>query len=106
MRFLIVLIFFFFFTANKSIAIDFKSLKTDSGIKFWLVEDKSLPLISLSFLFKGGSSLDPVGKEGVTNLMTSLLDEGTRNLTSKQFKNEMKMKGMCNKDMAKMGGMQ
>ena len=26
--------------------------------------------------------------------MTSLLDEGTRNLTSKQFKNEMKMNGM------------
>ena len=76
MRFLIVSIVFFFFTAKQSIAIDFKSLKTESGIKFWLVEDKTLPLVSLSFLFKGGSSLDPKGKEGVTNLMTSLLDEG------------------------------
>ena len=94
MRFLIVSIVFFFFSANKSIAIDFKSLKTDSGIKFWLVEDKSLPLISLSFLFKGGSSLDPGGKEGVTNLMTSLLDEGSDNFSSSQFKLTMKENGV------------
>ena len=29
----------------------------------------------MSFSFKGGSILDPVGQDGVTNLMTSLLDE-------------------------------
>ncbi len=94
MRFLIVSIVFFFFSANKSIAIDFKSLKTDSGIKFWLVEDKSLPLISLSFLFKGGSSLDPGGKEGVTNLMTSLLDEGSDNFSASEFKLAMRENGV------------
>ena len=94
MRFLIVSIVFFFFSANKSTAIDFKSLKTDSGIKFWLVEDKSLPLISLSFLFKGGSSLDPGGKEGVTNLMTSLLDEGSDNFSASEFKLAMRENGV------------
>ena len=94
MRLLIVPIVFFFFTANQSVAIDFKSLKTDSGIKFWLVEDKSLPLISLSFLFKGGSSLDPVGKEGVTNLMTSLLDEGSDNFSAPEFKLAMRENGV------------
>ena len=94
MRFLIVSIVFFFFTAKQSIAIDFKSLKTESGIKFWLVEDKTLPLVSLSFLFKGGSSLDPKGKEGVTNLMTSLLDEGSDNFSSSQFKLTMKENGV------------
>ena len=94
MRFLIVSIFFFFFTAKQSIAIDFKSLKTESGIKFWLVEDKTLPLVSLSFLFKGGSSLDPKGKEGVTNLMTSLLDEGSDNFSSSQFKLAMRENGV------------
>ena len=93
MRFLIVPIVFFFLV-NESIAIDFKSLKTDSGINFWLVEDKSLPLISLSFLFKGGSSLDPKGKEGVTNLMTSLLDEGSDNFSSSQFKLAMRENGV------------
>ncbi len=94
MRLLIVTIVFFFFTANQSIALDFKSLKTDSGIKFWLIEDKSLPLVSVSFLFKGGSSLDPVGKEGVTNLMTSLLDEGSDNFSPSEFKLAMRENGV------------
>ena len=75
-----------FFKANQSTAIEFKSLKTDSGIKFWLIEDNSLPLVSLSFLFKGGTSLDPEGKEGVTNLMTSLLDEGSANFSASDFR--------------------
>ena len=34
----------------------------------------------MSFSFKGGSILDPIRSNGVTNLMTSLLDEGTQNL--------------------------
>ena len=86
MRFSIVLILLLFFKANQSTAIEFKSLKTDSGIKFWLIEDNSLPLVSLSFLFKGGTSLDPEGKEGVTNLMTSLLDEGSANFSASDFR--------------------
>ena len=84
-------IFFFFLTfiifLNKnSFAIQFESLKTKNGIKFWLIEDKSLPLVSMSFSFKGGSILDPIGKDGVTNLMTSLLDEGTQNFTASEYR--------------------
>ena len=40
----------------------------------------------MSFSFKGGSILDPVGKDGVTNLMTSLLDEGTQNFTASEYR--------------------
>ncbi len=84
-------IFFFFLTfiifLNKnSFAIQFESLKTKNGIKFWLIEDKSLPLVSMSFSFKGGSILDPIGKDGVMNLMTSLLDEGTQNFTASEYR--------------------
>ena len=84
-------IFFLFlnlilFTSKNSIAIQFKSLETKSGIEFWLIEDKSLPLVSMSFSFKGGSILDPVGKDGVMNLMTSLLDEGTKNFTASEYR--------------------
>ena len=45
-------------------------------------------------MFKGGSSLDPKGKEGVTNLMTSLLDEGSDNFSSSQFKLAMRENGV------------
>ena len=77
---------FFFFTSKNSEAIQFESLETKNGIKFWLIEDKTLPLVSLSFSFKGGSILDPVDQDGVTNLMTSLLDEGTQNFTASEYR--------------------
>ena len=77
---------FFFFSSKNSVAIQFESLETKNGIKFWLIEDKKLPLVSMSFSFKGGSILDPVGQDGVTSLMTSLLDEGTQNFTASEYR--------------------
>ncbi len=77
---------FIIFLNKNSFAIQFESLKTKNGIKFWLIEDESLPLVSMSFSFKGGSILDPIGKDGVTNLMTSLLDEGTQNFTASEYR--------------------
>tara|TARA_X000001036_G_scaffold163691_1_gene155363 strand:+ start:156 stop:1460 length:1305 start_codon:yes stop_codon:yes gene_type:complete len=90
--FLIFLIFLFY--ENPSKAIDFQSLETEKGIKFWLINDKSLPLISISFSFKGGAINDPKEKPGLTNLMTSLLDEGTKEFTSEKFKLFMKENGV------------
>ena len=75
-------------------ALEFKKLETKSGIKFWFVEDKSIPIVSVSFSFKGGSSLESKEKNGISNLMTSLMDEGTRKLTSTEFKKMMKSIGM------------
>ena len=86
MRFIFFLFLTTFFLSKNSDAIQFESLETKKGIKFWLIEDKALPLVSISFSFKGGSILDPVGKSGVTNLMTSLLDEGTQNFTASEYR--------------------
>ena len=58
------------------------------------MEDKSIPIISVSFSFRGGSSIDSSEKNGISNLMTSLMDEGTSKLTSSDFKNQMKLNGM------------
>ena len=77
---------FFLFSSKNSAAIQFESLETKNGIKFWLIEDQTLPLVSMSFSFKGGSILDPMGQDGVTNLMTSLLDEGTKNFTASEYR--------------------
>jgi zinc protease len=75
-------------------SFEFKKLKTNSGIEFWFVEDKSIPIVSLSFSFKGGASLDSNEKVGISNIMTSLLDEGTRKLSASEFKDLMKINGM------------
>ena len=92
---LVSLFIIFFLTLSKNLkSIEFQALEAEKGIKCWLIEDNSLPLISLSFLFKGGSILDPDGNEGVTNLMTSLLDEGTESFSSSEFKLSMKENGV------------
>ena len=80
--------------ATNSIALQFKELYTDNGVKFWFVQDDSIPIVSISFSFKGGSFLDPSNKLGVTNLMTSLLDEGTEKYSSIDFKNKIKSNGV------------
>ena len=57
------------------------------------MQDSSLPLISMSFSFRGGAFLDPAGKEGSTNLMVSLLDEGTENFNGNKYKLSLKENG-------------
>ncbi|OQM75886.1 M16 family metallopeptidase [Manganibacter manganicus] len=66
-------------------AVDIQSVKSDKGITAWLVEDHSLPIVTIRFVFDGGSSQDPAGKEGLANLMTGLFDEGAGDLDSEAF---------------------
>lgn len=62
-----------------------QEVKSQSGVTAWLVEDYSLPIIAIRFAFEGGSTQDPVGKEGLANLMTGLFDEGAGDLDSEAF---------------------
>jgi len=66
-------------------AIEIQEVVSPKGIKAWLVEDNSVPLVSMRFSFKGGTSQDPGGKEGIANLMTGLFDEGAGDLDSDSF---------------------
>ena len=45
-------------------AVDIKEVTTPLGIKAWLVEDKSAPVVALSFSFAGGSARRSGGPEG------------------------------------------
>ena len=47
-----------------------------SGVEAWLVEDHSVPVVTIRFAFAGGAALDPVGKGGAASMVASLLDEG------------------------------
>jgi len=46
------------------------------GIAVYLLPDRSLPLIDVSFTFSGGEYLDPAGKEGLASLTGSMLRRG------------------------------
>ena len=70
-------------------AVTIQEVKSDSGITAWLVEDYSVPIIAVRFAFRGGDTQDPVGKEGLVNLMTGLFDEGAGDLDSDAFQNRL-----------------
>ncbi len=46
------------------------------GVEAWLVEDHSIPVVTLRFAIPGGAALDPPGKEGTAAMAAALLDEG------------------------------
>lgn len=66
-------------------AVDIERVKTPGGLEAWLVQDHTNPIITFRFSFRGGSSGDPVGKEGLTEMTASLLDEGAGDLDAETF---------------------
>lgn len=82
------------FVATRADAIEIREVTTAGGIKALLVEDYTLPIISMSFAFDGGSVQDPQGKEGLTRLMASLLDEGSGELDSASFRSKLEDNGI------------
>ena len=66
-------------------AVEIQEVKSPRGITAWLVEDRSIPLMTMRFTFQGGWAADPEGKEGVSNLLAGMLDEGAADRKSKEF---------------------
>ncbi len=56
-----------------------------SGVEAWLVEDHSIPIVTLSFAFPGSAALDPAGKEGTASMVAELLDEGAGSYDSAAY---------------------
>jgi zinc protease len=76
-------------TPSEAQAMKIQEVKSRGGITAWLVEEHSVPLIALRFAFDGGSSQDPEAKEGLSNFLSGMLDEGAGDLNSKQFQERM-----------------
>ena len=93
MKISIYILFFVFLIFNESKSIDFSELKT-KNTSFWFIKDNSIPIISLSFSLRGGSSQDPDGKEGLSYLMTSAMDEGTGKFNGIQLRQFKKLNGI------------
>ncbi|QHQ35951.1 M16 family metallopeptidase [Algicella marina] len=67
------------------LAMDIQEVTTPAGTTVWLVEEPSIPIISVEVEFKGGAVLDPQDKLGATVLMAGLLEEGSNDLDSTGF---------------------
>jgi len=70
-------------------AMKIQEITSPGGIKAWLVEEHSVPLMALRYAFRGGSSQDPEGKPGVANFLTSMLDEGAGEMRAAEFQSKL-----------------
>jgi zinc protease len=70
-----------------------KSFTLKNGIPVYLVENPSLPLVSVNLLMKVGREANPAGKAGLAALTANLLDEGTTTRTGSQIAGEAAMLG-------------
>jgi zinc protease len=70
--------------------LNIQEVTSKSGIRAWLVEDKSVPVISMQFLFKGaGARNDPPEYQGLSRLLSNTMDEGAGDLTSTEFQKKL-----------------
>jgi zinc protease len=53
-----------------------ETFELKNGMKVWLASRRGLPLVSLSLVVLGGSSIDPADKPGLMYITTDMLDEG------------------------------
>jgi zinc protease len=63
--------------------VDLRTLR--NGIPVAIVENHDLPIVAVRAVFAGGSRLDPIGKEGVWQLVTAMLREGTATMSADQL---------------------
>jgi zinc protease len=73
----------------KAHAMKIQQIKSPGGIDAWLVQEHAVPLIALRFVFEGGSSQNPTGKEGLANFLSAMMDEGAGDLDSHKFQERM-----------------
>jgi zinc protease len=58
---------------------------TPGGVSVWLVEEPSIPILSLRMAWQAGRTNDPDGMEGLTNAMVYHMNEGAGDLDAQAF---------------------
>ena len=66
--------------------LNIQEVTSPGGITAWLVEDHTLPIISLQFSFKeAGTARDTQERQGLARLASNTMDEGAGDLDSQAF---------------------
>ena len=74
---------------HAAMATEIQVVRSAGGITAWLVQEPSIPLLSVSFSFAGGASLDQPSRKGTGNLVSGLLDEGAGPYNSLAFQTRL-----------------
>ena len=92
MRFLFLALTFLI--VNTAQAVDIQEVVTPKlGIKAWLVESHTLPMVNVNISFKAGSVFDMEDKNGIASLTASLLSEGSGDMDAATFTKEIEKLG-------------
>ena len=67
----------------------YKKVKLKNGMSLLLMEQREIPLVSLSFIVRTGSTADPAGREGAASLVAELLRKGTKTRSADQLSAEL-----------------
>ncbi len=70
-------------------AVNIKEITSPGGIKAWLVEDYTVPIVTMNIALRGGAAQEDDDKAGLANLLSGLLDEGAGELDSKTFQTRL-----------------
>ena len=70
-------------------AFEIREVESPGGLKAWLVSDKTVPLITMRFSFRGGTVNDPEDASGRSYFLSGMLDEGAGDLKSQEFQQRM-----------------
>jgi zinc protease len=88
-RFAVSLVALLLLAAAPAHAVTVQRVTSPGGIEAWLIEDHSVPVVSLELSFRAGAALDPIGKEGLSRLAASLLDEAAGDLPNQAFQGKL-----------------
>ena len=89
LAFLLALLLASLVAAAPALALNVEEVTSRQGIKAWLVEEHSVPLVAIRFAFMGGACQDPVGSEGLAAMLSDLLTEGAGELPAQAFKERL-----------------
>lgn len=65
----------------------------DNGIRVYGIEQNEIPTVNFSLVIEGGHLMDDFNNNGVANLMTDIMIEGTANKTPEELEEEIEMLG-------------
>ena len=67
----------------------YKKVVLRNGLTILLMEQREVPMVSLSAVIRAGSVADPAGRDGVAAITAALLRRGTKTRTADQFAEEL-----------------
>ena len=70
---------------SKSSMADVQVVTSPGGVTAWLVEEDFVPTVAMEMAWKGGSSIEPVGRSGLGWLLAYMMNEGAGELDTAAF---------------------